>query len=126
MDLRQGRGLTPRRRLPAALLLQRHPHPALPRLGGVGRPEDYAPFRTLWGGIDRERLPIVDTRDGRPVEWLTEPGYTALPALVACAQDGTPFPESLRSVQDGQNYYPTTLHLLALVAARMRYPQCLK
>ncbi|MCF4124836.1 glycosyl hydrolase family 8 [Methylobacterium sp. SyP6R] len=93
---------------------------------GVGRPEDYAPFRTLWGGIDRERLPIVDTRDGRPVEWLTEPGYTALPALVACAQDGTPFPESLRSVQDGQNYYPTTLHLLALVAARMRYPQCLK
>jgi endo-1,4-beta-D-glucanase Y len=93
---------------------------------GVGRPEDYAPFRTLWGGIDRERLPIVDTRDGRPVEWLTEPGYTALPALVACAQDGTPFPEGLRSVQDGQNYYPTTLHLLALVAARMRYPSCLR
>ncbi|WP_425350114.1 glycosyl hydrolase family 8 [Methylobacterium tarhaniae] len=93
---------------------------------GIGRPEDYAPFRTLWGGIDRERLPIVDTRDGRPVEWLTEPGYTALPALVACAQEGTPFPESLRSVQDGQNYYPTTLHLLALVAARMRYPSCLR
>ncbi len=93
---------------------------------GVGRPEDYAPFRTLWGGIDRERLPIVDTRDGRPVEWLTEPGYTALPALVACAQDGTPFPEGLRSVQDGQNYYPTTLHLLALVAARMRTPSCLR
>ncbi|AWB25135.1 cellulase [Methylobacterium currus] len=93
---------------------------------GVGRPEDYAPFRTLWGGIDRERLPIVDTRDGRPVEWLTEPGYTALPALVACAQDGTPFPEALRSVQDGQNYYPATLHLLALVAARMRTPSCLK
>ncbi len=93
---------------------------------GIGRPEDYAPFQALWGGIERERLPIVDTRDGKPVEWLSEPGYTALPALVACARDGTPFPESLRTVQDNQNYYPTTLHLLALAAARMRYPSCLR
>ncbi|GJD81930.1 hypothetical protein NBEOAGPD_5187 [Methylobacterium gregans] len=60
------------------------------------------------------------------MEWLSEPGYTALPALVACARDGTPFPESLRTVQDNQNYYPTTLHLLALAAARMRYPSCLR
>lgn len=93
---------------------------------GVGRPEDLTPFRTLWGGIDRERLPIVDTANGRPVEWLTEAGYTALPALVACAIDGTPFPEGLDSVQGNQNYYPTTLHLLALIAARMRYPSCVK
>uniref|UniRef100_UPI001954956B hypothetical protein n=1 Tax=Enterobacter cloacae TaxID=550 RepID=UPI001954956B len=67
---------------------------------------DYAPFKTLWGGLDRERLPIVDTRDGRPVAWLTEPGYAALPALVACAVDATPIPEALTTVQDGQNYYP--------------------
>ncbi|GJD58579.1 glycosyl hydrolase family 8 [Methylobacterium dankookense] len=93
---------------------------------GVGRPEDYAAFQTLWSGIDRERLPIVDTRDGRPVEWLTEPGYTAIPALVACAVDNTPFPSGLKTVQGDQNYYPATLHLLALAAARMRYPSCLK
>ena len=93
---------------------------------GVGRPEDYAPFKALWGGIDRERLPIVDTKNGQPVEWLSEVGYTAIPAITACAADGTPFPESLRTVQDNQNYYPTTLHLLALVAARMRYPSCVK
>ncbi|WP_336489732.1 glycosyl hydrolase family 8 [Methylobacterium nigriterrae] len=93
---------------------------------GVGRPEDLAPFRTLWGGIERERLPIVDTGDGRPVEWLTEPGYTALPALTACAAADTPLPEGAETVQPNQNYYPTTLHLLALVATRMRYPSCLK
>ena len=93
---------------------------------GVGRPEDYAPFKALWGGIDRERLPIVDTKNGQPVEWLSEVGYTAIPAITACAADGTPFPESLRTVQDNQNYYPTTLHLLVLVAARMRYPSCVK
>ncbi|KAB1074001.1 glycosyl hydrolase family 8 [Methylobacterium planeticum] len=93
---------------------------------GVGRPEDLAPFRTLWGGIDRERLPIVDTADGRPVEWLTEPGYAALSALTACAAANTPLPEGFETVQDNQNYYPSTLHLLALIAARMRYPACLK
>ncbi|MEA1833187.1 glycosyl hydrolase family 8 [Methylobacterium durans] len=91
---------------------------------GVGRPEDLAPFRSLWGGLERERLPIVDTANGRPVEWLAEPGYVALSALVACAQDGTPFPDGMDAVQDNQNYYPTTLHLLALIAARMRYPSC--
>ena len=93
---------------------------------GVGRPEDLAPFRTLWGGIDRERLPIVDTADGRPVEWLTEPGYSALPALTACAAGNTPLPEGFETVQDNQNYYPSTLHLLAIAAVRMRYPSCLK
>ncbi|MGN7127602.1 glycosyl hydrolase family 8 [Methylorubrum thiocyanatum] len=93
---------------------------------GVGRPEDYTPFKALWGGIERERLPIVDTRDGQPVEWLSEVGYTAIPALTACAADGTPFPEPLRTVQENQNYYPMTLHLLALIAARMRYPSCVK
>ncbi|WP_407529711.1 glycosyl hydrolase family 8 [Methylobacterium oryzisoli] len=93
---------------------------------GVGQPEDLAPFRRLWGGIDRERLPVVDTADGKPVEWLTEPGYGAIPALVACAADGTPWPENLATVQPNQNYYPTTLHLLSLIAARQRYPSCLK
>nr|WP_114385297.1 glycosyl hydrolase family 8 [Methylorubrum zatmanii] len=93
---------------------------------GVGRPEDYAPFKTLWGGIERERLPIVDTRDGQPVEWLSEPGYMAISAITACAADGTPFPEALRTVQDNQNYYPATLQLLSLIAARMRYPSCVK
>ncbi|WP_043748928.1 glycosyl hydrolase family 8 [Methylobacterium nodulans] len=92
----------------------------------VGQPEDVAPFRRLWGGIEGERLPIVDTSDGRPAEWLTEPGYGALPALVACAVDNTPWPESLETVQPNQNYYPTTLHLLSLITVRMRYPSCLK
>ncbi|SFD88677.1 MULTISPECIES: glycosyl hydrolase family 8 [unclassified Methylobacterium] len=93
---------------------------------GLVRPDDLAPFQALWSGADRERLPIVDTGDGRKVEWLTEAGYMGLPALVACALDGTPFPEDARGDIGNQNYYPATLSLLALTAARMRYPSCLK
>ncbi|SFS34051.1 glycosyl hydrolase family 8 [Methylobacterium sp. yr668] len=93
---------------------------------GLVRPDDLAPFQVLWSGADRERLPIVDTGDGRKVEWLTEAGYMGLPALVACALDGTPFPEDARGDIGNQNYYPATLSLLALTAARMRYPSCLK
>ena len=90
------------------------------------RPDDLAPFQALWSGSDRERLPIVDTGDGRKVEWLTEAGDLGIPALVACALDGTPFPEDARGDIGTQNYYPATLSLLALTAARMRYPSCLK
>ena len=93
---------------------------------GIGRPSDIAPFKALWVKPDQERLPIVDTRDGGAVEWLSEPGYAALAALVACASDNTPFPSRLATVQDRQNYYPATLHLMALVAARMRHPGCFK
>lgn len=93
---------------------------------GLVRPDDLAPFQALWSGADRERLPIVDTGDGRKVEWLTEAGYMGLPALVACALDGMPFPEDARGDIGNQNYYPATLSLLALTAARMRYPSCLK
>ncbi|MEE7502027.1 glycosyl hydrolase family 8 [Methylobacterium mesophilicum] len=93
---------------------------------GLVRPDDLAPFQTLWSGSDRERLPIVDTGDGRKVEWLTEAGYMGIPALVACALDGTAFLEDARGDIGNQNYYPATLSLLALTAARMRYPSCLK
>jgi endoglucanase len=92
----------------------------------VGRREDYAPFVALWSGPDRERLPIVDTGDGRTVEWLAESGYAALSDLLLCAVKGTPLPEGFGRVQDNENYYPTTLHLLAMTAAQMRGPSCLK
>ncbi len=93
---------------------------------GVGRPEDYAPFVTLWNGADLDRLPIVDTRDGRAVEWLGEKGYAALAGLVACAADGRAVPADFETVRDTENYYPTTVQLLSMVAVRMRYASCLK
>lgn len=91
---------------------------------GVGRPADYEPFVALWSGPDREHLPIVDTADGRTVESLNESGYTALSALLLCDQRGTRLPDGFTQPQAGENYYPTTLHLLAMVALQMRNLSC--
>ncbi|NEU11893.1 cellulase [Methylobacterium sp. BTF04] len=92
----------------------------------VGRRDDYEPFVALWSGPDRERLPIVDTADGRTVEWLGENGYAALSAMLLCAVKDTALPASFGQVRDNENYYPTTLHLLAMAALQMREPSCQK
>ena len=93
-------------------------------MAGAGDPDLYAPFLALWGRPEAGGLPLVEPGSGRVTERLTEAGYAAIPALAACAARGTPFPAALRTVRERENYYPTTLHLLALSALRTRYPAC--
>ena len=90
---------------------------------GVGDRDTLAPF-VGWAGQRRGALPIVDAGSGRGLESFSETGYAAIGALVACAATGAPFPAELRNLRPGDNYYPATLHLLALVAVQMRYPSC--
>jgi endoglucanase len=92
---------------------------------GVREAAYYEPFVKLWSGRERPGLPVVDTETGKTVEWLEEPGYAALAALTACAAGGEPLPANLLSPSTTENYYPATLHLLALTAAKMRFRSCL-
>ncbi len=92
---------------------------------GLGTPETLAPFLDLWNRRDRNGLPVVDVNDGRTTEWMTESGFESLPALVACAAQGTAVPAGFAAPQSRDNYYPATLHLMALVAVQMRYRACL-
>jgi endoglucanase len=55
---------------------------------------------------------------------LADPGYRALDALVDCKLSGARFPDELRAFVP-TDYYPSTLHLLALAGARREMPQCL-
>lgn len=91
-----------------------------------GDGESYRPFAALWSDADRQGLRLVDTETGRIVEQLRERGYAAVAALTACAADGTPWPRSLRNPLLTDNYYPVTLHLLALTAAKTRFSSCLR
>jgi len=94
-------------------------------MAGVTDPDLYAPFLALWDKPEAGGLALVDTQSGRVLERLPETGYGAIPALGACAAHGTPFPAALRTVRAGQeNYYPVTLHLLALTALKTRFPAC--
>lgn len=90
---------------------------------GLSERADLARYAALWpqgGDADPEAIAIADG-SGRP---FGESGYRAIPALVACALDGTPFPAALKAPAS-EPYYPATLRLLALAAAAERYPACL-
>lgn len=92
------------------------------------------PLYLAWGGFDQlvrplrggSPLSVVDVASGRQTGGSDESGYAAIGALTACAYEGARWPAQLRSVRTGENYYPVTLHLLSLAAARMRYPSCLR
>ncbi|KAB1073708.1 glycosyl hydrolase family 8 [Methylobacterium planeticum] len=92
---------------------------------GIGDRRAHAAFGQSWTTRERTGLPVIDTADGQAIEWMQEPGYAALSALEACALSGEAVPASFMTPAKAENYYPATLHLLALVAAQMRYRACL-
>jgi endo-1,4-beta-D-glucanase Y len=94
-------------------------------LSGAGGRDHFAPFRA-WAQQGAGDLATLDLKTGRPVNRLDEAGYGAIPALVACVTSGTPWPAKLKTLQEGGNYYSSTLQLLSLVAVKMRAPSCLQ
>ncbi len=91
---------------------------------GLGQREIYMPFVTIWRIPRSGGLPIVDATTGKPSEWLSEKGYTAISALTACAANQTPFSAEDTAVHSTESYYAVTLDLLALIAGHMRYASC--
>ncbi|QGM48173.1 cellulase [Methylocystis heyeri] len=92
---------------------------------GIGEREQYAPFMAL---VVRTRgaLSIVDVATGKDIGSFGETGIGAIGALTACAFEGSKAPPQLLASHSDENYYPATLHMLALVAMQMRYPSCLR
>ena len=68
-------------------------------------------------------LKTVGVNDRALRDTLTDPGYEAIRSLYKCATASTPFPAATLTSLD-VNYYPATLQLLAVVAARQSYPKC--
>ncbi len=89
--------------------------------GGAASPELLAPFGRLMRAGARPSL--VNVSSGLPTEPFFDSGYAAVFALAQCAGQGTPFPAEGREVSF-DHYYSTTLHILALLAARDRGLSC--
>ncbi|KQT64011.1 MULTISPECIES: glycosyl hydrolase family 8 [unclassified Aureimonas] len=70
-------------------------------------------------------LRTVDLATGMPKDALSDPGYRAVNDVVRCALGRSDRAEAAGSFQ-ATNYYPSTLHILALMALAERYPQCLR
>ena len=68
-------------------------------------------------------LKTVGVNDRSLRDALTDPGYEAIRSLYKCATASTPFPAETLNALD-LNYYPATLQLLAIIAARQSFPKC--
>jgi len=84
--------------------------------------EALRPF-VSYGDQNNQKMFEYDVTTSKSAEEMGGQGYLAVFALAKCAFDDTPLPPSLRSVSLDQ-YYPTTLHMLALAAARLRFSKC--
>ncbi|HXY59912.1 MAG TPA: glycosyl hydrolase family 8, partial [Methylocystis sp.] len=91
---------------------------------GLGEREQYAPFMAL---VKRTRgaLAIVDVATGKDLGPFEEDAIGAIGALVACVYESAKAPRMMLTSHAHENYYPATLHMLTLVAMRMRYASCL-
>ncbi|MCW2285477.1 endoglucanase [Rhodoblastus acidophilus] len=90
-------------------------------MAGVGERAAYAPFLASW-----ERTGAVAAVDlgGGGERAFGEPGYEAVAALAQCAVQGKKLPGDFAAPRPGQNYYPATLQMLAVIAAQTRYASC--
>ena len=91
---------------------------------GLGEREQYAPFMGL---VKRTRgaLAMVDVATGKDLGPFGEDAIGAVGALVACVYESAKAPGVMLVSHAQENYYPATLHMLALVAMRTRYASCL-
>ena len=86
-----------------------------------GERGDLAPFVALWS---EDKPPVtLDVTTGQAIDRLGGAGYRAVAALAACAMEGKPIPETLRTPA-ADHYYPTVLQALSLVAAEESYSGC--
>lgn len=75
--------------------------------------------------VDEEgRVRIVDIKSGTTRQTLDDAGYRIIPALVGCVLDRKKLADDLKRFRP-TDYYPSTLHLLALSFARRGHPECL-
>ncbi|MXQ13052.1 glycosyl hydrolase family 8 [Microvirga makkahensis] len=79
-------------------------------------------LRQRWSA-GNEGVAVVNVVTGNIRERLTDQGYTILSAALACALDGTPVPEGLKTFQP-QLYYPSTLYLMTKSWLGEKHPQC--
>jgi endoglucanase len=84
-----------------------------------------SPARELLRSFPPLELAVIDVNTGQAREILSDPDYQAIAALAECLNSNTH--SSLSKLDyNGRFYYPASLHLLSLVAARDVNSGCLE
>lgn len=92
---------------------------------GVGERDHYREFMN-WAKRRVNLLPIIDVKTGQEVDVFRESGYAAIAHLLDCVIAGGTTSADVAIPRDGQNYYPATLQLMAIIAIQMRYASCVR
>lgn len=128
--------IAPRNLPPDWLSLARRPQPARGFPVEFGYNAVRIPLYMVRAGIDgamarevgeamlSDGVPATfDLGSGAVKDRLDDAGYAIIPALAACAADGTSLPPELTTFRPTL-YYPSTLHLLALAHVAEKGGQC--
>jgi endoglucanase len=81
-------------------------------------------FATHWKQFGKASMSVVELATATRLSPMPDPGYQAVAALVECSLGRRP-DVALLSDFSSQDYYPSTLHVLSLMAIAERYPTCL-
>ena len=125
MGVAEGRTAKPADGFPRAVLLQRHPHSALYRLGRASASANTT-SRSHALGDALSRMAIIDVDGPRSRNVRRRRIWHDRGSADLCASRGSPLGATCARFAHAENYYPATLRLLAIPAAQMRFPSCLR
>ncbi len=82
------------------------------------------PFYDAWYAGGKATVQVIELSTKLPLASMPDPGYEAVAELVSCAIGRTKSSPVIAGFSP-TDYYPSTLHLVSLIALTERYPQCL-
>ncbi len=91
-------------------------------MAGIGERDEYAPFAAIWS--KGQTVAEVDVDSGAAGPAFDGRGYAAIAELTHCVVDKTKLPGDFFAPAAADNYYQSSLHMLAVIAAHQRYPSC--
>ena len=92
---------------------------------GIGDRIHYEPF-FAWGQTSGTAVSIVDVKRGKSVQKFQDHGYSSVARLLQCLPDNGKISPATLTLDTNQHYYPSTLHLLTVLAIEMRYASCVR
>ncbi|MFK0332784.1 glycosyl hydrolase family 8 [Rhizobium sp. NPDC090275] len=82
------------------------------------------PFADAWRDTNNGAASVIELANATTLSQMPEAGYRAVTELVGCSL-GRETAAPTAAAFETTDYYPSTLHLLSLVAVAERYPRCL-
>lgn len=89
---------------------------------GPGTAEKLTAVHKHWNRAGTNEVRVVELATATDLVAMPDPGYRAVGALLSCSLQAAQSPVA---TFEPTEYYPSTLHLMSIIATSERYPACL-